>query len=267
VVRYNPCVLCPNPDLIVSIDQQARARWPSVVFDQDGFARRILELQIDESRLTAHGLDLYLVSAVLNSDRAALRAFDSILASVVGVAGRIDGSRSFIDDVGQELRVKLLTGREPKLRDYGGFGPLREWLRVAAMRTALNLKRSDRLLPTDDVPVAAVFDGLDDTQMKQRYLPKINAALELGIRELSVRERTLLRLHFADGLSIDRIGVIYHVHRATVARWLVAIRQNLLEGLQTRLGATCGLGATDLRSIYRRMRDDVHLTISRVLQA
>jgi RNA polymerase sigma-70 factor, ECF subfamily len=265
--RYNAPALSPKPEILLAIDRDARARWPRVAFDREAFLRHLERLEVHESRLSTHGVDLYLASAVLRGDREALRAFDGVLASIVGVAARIDASRSFIDDVGQELRVKLLTGDEPKLRSYSGVGSLREWLRVAALRTALNLKRSDRLLPTDDVPVTAILDGLDDAQMKKVYLPEINAALERVIRELSVRERTLLRLHFVDGLNIDRIAVIYRVHRATVARWLAAVRQQVLAELQTRLGEAHGLGSTDVRSLYRRMQDDVHVTISRVLRA
>jgi RNA polymerase sigma-70 factor (ECF subfamily) len=267
VAGYNEPALSLKPDLIAAIDQQARTRWPGVAFDREAFLRHVDRLEIDVARLSTHGVDLYLASTVLGGDREALRAFDTILASVVGVASRVDRSRSFLDDVSQELRVKLLTGNDPKLRGYSGVGPLREWLRVAALRTALNLKRSDRLLPTDDVPVAAVLDGLDDAQMRNRYLPELNAALERVIRELSVRERTLLRLHFVDGLNLDRIAVIYRVHRATVARWLVAVRRRLLEELQAVLGEAHGVGATDVRSLYRRMQDDVHVTISRVLRA
>jgi hypothetical protein len=48
---------------------------------------------------------------------------------------------------------------------------------------------------------------------------------------------------------------------------LVAAHGHLLDGLQAHLGETQGLRATDVRSLYRRMQDDVHLTISRVLQA
>ncbi len=267
VAGYNDAAMSLTPDLLASIDQQARARWPGVAFDRAVFVRHVDHLQVDSARLAAHGVDLYLASAALDGEREALRAFDAILDSVLGIARRVDSSRAFLDDVSQELRVKLLTGDAPKLRSYSAVGPLREWLRVAVMRTALNLKRSDRLLPTEDVPVAAVLDGLDDAQMKKRYLPELNAALEAVIRELSVRERTLLRLHFVDGFNIDRIAIIYRVHRATVARWLVAVRRRVLEELQTRLGESQGLDATDVRSLCRRMQDDMHVTISRVLQA
>ena len=260
-------VLSMKPEILNRIREQAQAQWPDLTFDFAVFERYAERIGVDDVHLSAHGLDLLLVSSVLDGRDQALRVFDKLLASVIVVVGRIDPARAFIDDVGQELRVKLLTGVEPKLWGYGAVGPLGEWLRVAALRTALNLKRSDRLLPTDDVPVAAVLDGFDDAQMKQFYLQELNGAIESGFRKLTVRERTLLRLHFVDGLNIERIGIMYGVHRATVARWLVTIRERLFEELRAHLASTHGLNDTDVRSLYRRMQQDVHVTISRVLRA
>lgn len=242
------------------------AKWPSVTFDKEAFGRHVAALGVDDARLHTHGMDLLLVSEVLQGNGQALQVFDVVLASVVTVVRRIDPAQSFIEEVTQELRIKLLTNPEPKLRGYGALGALVEWLRVAALRTALNLKRSDHLLPTDDVPVKAILVGVDDAHMKQLYLQELNAAVEHGFRRLSARERTLLRLHFIDGLSLDRIAVMYNVHRATVARWLVTIRQRLFDEVSEHLAVTHGLGQTDIRSLYRRMQDEVHVTISRVLQ-
>jgi len=52
-----------------------------------------------------------------------------------------------------------------------------------------------------------------------------------------VRERTLLRMPLVDRLNIDRLGVIYRVNRATVARWLVAIRRRLFEEVRRELAS------------------------------
>jgi RNA polymerase sigma-70 factor (ECF subfamily) len=254
-------------EIINRIREQARSRWPDLELDLEVFQQHVDRLGIDEVRLSSHGVDLLLASAVLDGNPAALRVFDSILASVAVIAGRVEPSRSFIDDVSQELRVKLLTGKTPKLLGYGAVGSLSEWLKVVALRMALNMKRSDHMLPTDDIPVAAVLGSFDDVQMKQFYLQELNEAIESCFNKLTVRERTLLRLHFVDGLNIERIGVMYGVHRATVARWLVTIRQHLFEELRERLALTHGLDTTDVRSLYRRMQQDVHVTISRVLQA
>ena len=75
----------------------------------------------------------------------------------------------------------------------------------------------------------------------------------------------MLRLHFIDGLNIERIGVIYRVNRATVARWLVAIRTRLFNEVRAELATKHGLDTADIKSLYRIMEQDVHVTMSRIL--
>jgi hypothetical protein len=58
---------------------------------------------------------------------------------------------------------------------------------------------------------------------------------------------------------------MYRVNRATIARWLVAIRRRLFEEVRRELGERHGLSTEGVKSLYRIMRDDVHVTISRVL--
>jgi RNA polymerase sigma-70 factor, ECF subfamily len=264
--EYSNVISNVHPETAKSIWQEARRRWPGVEFDGRAFEEYVARLQIDDVRLSAHGADVLLVSTVLRGHAPALATFDALLASVAGVASRIDSSPAFLDDVAQDVRVKLLIGLEPKLRGYSAIGSLAEWLRVACLRTALNLKRSDRLLPTEDIPSPNALDVFSDVHMKRFYLQEMNGAIERGFRQLSVRERMLLRLHFVDGLNIERIGVMYGAHRATVARWLVNIRERLFDQLREHLAATHGLSDTDVRSLYRILKSDVHVTISRVLQ-
>jgi RNA polymerase sigma-70 factor (ECF subfamily) len=49
-----------------------------------------------------------------------------------------DASATFVDDVRQALRVRLLVeaGGRARLADYAGRGPLRGWIGVAAARVA-----------------------------------------------------------------------------------------------------------------------------------
>ena len=72
-------------------------------------------------------------------------------------------------------------------------------------------------------------------------------------------------MHFVDGLNIERIGVVYNVNRATIARWLVAIRTRLFEEVRAELGSKHGLDTADVKSLYRLMERDVHVTMSRIL--
>jgi RNA polymerase sigma-70 factor (ECF subfamily) len=250
-------------------DAHARAleKWGGRVdLPAAGFERHVTRVQADGARLDAYGADLFLVAAVLEGVPNALAFFDGVLAAACTVAARIDAAPEFIDDVRQELRLKLLTGPEPKLRSYVGAGGLADWLRVAALRAAINLKRSDRLVATEQLPVESMLSDADAVPIKEWYRADFQRALEAGFQRLSARDRTLLRLHFVDGLNIERVGVMYGVHRATVARWLVGIKQRLFEQAKAELVDRHGLDTRDVKSLYRLLEREVHITISRILR-
>lgn len=244
--------------------ERGRARWPALALAPDAFGRHVERLALDEGQMSARAEDLFLLAAVLEQVPRAVGAFDECLAVAALVVARVDRTPSFIEDVLQEVRLKLLAGDAPKLWSYSALGPLMDWLRVVATRIALNLKRSDRLQPDDDLP-EAVLDGQEAAHLKSFYLEDLRRALEIGFGRLSVRERTLLRLHFIDGLNVERIGTVYRVHRTTIARWLVTIRSRLFEEVRGELGTKHGLDTADVKSLYRLMEEDVHVSMSRIL--
>jgi RNA polymerase sigma-70 factor, ECF subfamily len=216
--------------------------------------------------LAARAEDVFIVAAVLDRVPNADVRFEEQLKLAVRGAGRIDHEPSFLDEVQQELRVTLLTGAHPKLATYLAAGALLDWLRVVAVRLALNLKRKAHLPPADAFAEPQDQDHNHDAESIGRfYVEDLQRALELGFGQLSARERTLLRLHFVDGLNIDRIGTIYSVHRATIARWLVSIRRRLFVEAKAHLAGKHGLDTTDVRSLYRLMERDVHISVSRIL--
>src|SRR5687767_7886006 len=92
--------------------------------------------------------DLALAQACAAGDAAALRRFDDeILRPAVQAVRTIDAAPAFVDEVRQRLRAKLLVGDGTadgvaQIRQYAGRGALRGWVGVAAVRTALMMKRS-----------------------------------------------------------------------------------------------------------------------------
>jgi len=255
-------------DLIATAARNAyvrgQARWPDLALSLDGFRKHCTRLGLDEAQVAARAEDLFLVAAVLEQVPRAVAHFDDCLTAAASVVGRIDRDPSFIDEATQEVRLKLLTGDSAKLWTFSATGALVDWLRVVTTRVALNLKRSDRAKPEEDLP-EAVLTGQEAAQFRHWYLADIHGALEVGFRRLTPRERTLLRLHFVDGLNIERIGVVYRVNRATVARWLVAIRTRLFKEVREELASKHGLDTADVKSLYRIMQQDVHVTMSRLL--
>ena len=59
---------------------------------------------------------------------------------------RLGREPMFVDEVRQVLRTKLLVGdgAPPKIADYSGRGPLDGWVRAAAVRAAIDLKRREK---------------------------------------------------------------------------------------------------------------------------
>ncbi len=242
-----------------------RTRWAGVPLDQAAFEKHVLRLGLTDDVVSVRADDVFMVAAVLEGTANALERFDQYLATAAGFAARVDRTPAFIDEVKQELRVSLLTGADPKLWSYSGTGALADWLRVVAVRSALNMKRSAQPRSFGSPPEA--MPDQEAMQIKRWYLDDMRGALEAGFLRLSPRERTLLRLHFVDGLNIERIGAIYSVHRATVARWLVTIRRQLFEDAKAQLATKHGLDTADFRSLYRLMEEEVHLSVSRILSA
>src|SRR5439155_14139694 len=78
-----------------------------------------------------------------------------LLPKAVAAARSID-RRGIIDDLSSQLRDALLfsEGAARKLTQYAGTGPLANWVRTAAMRTALNLLNA----PKHESPAALTAD-------------------------------------------------------------------------------------------------------------
>src|SRR6185369_7238603 len=100
---------------------------------------------------------------------------------------------------------------------------------------------------------------------KERLRQPLAAALEAALAALGAREKTLLRLHIVDNLTIDEIGALYRVHRATAARWLVSIRGSVLDAIRGHLGLSARPTSSEFRSIVALLRDELHVSVERAL--
>jgi RNA polymerase sigma-70 factor (ECF subfamily) len=154
--------------------------------------------------------------------------------------------------------------RPPAILDYAGRGPLRGWLRVTATREVLRLlKRGGREVELEDRMLEAPTLGDDPAlaALKERYRDALANAFREALAALGARERTLLRYQLVDGLSIDDIGAIYQVHRATAARWLVKVRDELIDRTYRTLADRLGLDAADVPSVVRLVQSQLEVSV------
>ena len=258
-------------ELITQWCDEGRAAWPDVVLATDELAAacgsRDLASVVD-------GKELYLAAACARGNAAALRVFDELYApSVKQALRRLELGPDDHADVMQLVRVRLMVGqdgRAPRIVEYAGTGRLGALVFVAATRIGLNLLRARQRI--DDSDLASLDpadpDGLDlaDKLGKQAYRAELRTAFEAAVKQLERKERTLLRLSVIDGLSIDELGTMYRVHRATVARWIAAARENLTKLARDRFLALTGLSASDLASVGELVESQIHVSMERLLR-
>jgi RNA polymerase sigma-70 factor, ECF subfamily len=246
-----------------------RSAWPSVNLDRAAFAAHADRLEVRDEDLAAHGGDLYLAWACAAHDAAALAHLERAFLSQVDVYVRRLGLQTHaLDELRQELRIRLLLGSAPRIAQYSGRGPLGAWVRIVAIRVAASSMSRKTKEKTGDVDAlgALVADraGPEVAMMRHRYTDAFQVALERSLDALEPREKTILRMHFIDLLNIEAIGRVYRVHRATVARWLVGIRQKVLATLRQELSLELEATSAEFRSMLNVVRDDLGISLRRL---
>jgi RNA polymerase sigma-70 factor, ECF subfamily len=269
------------PELELRLEEllaTARAPWPELPLPAATFLRHLAERFPEGSSpvvalQTLHAADLYLACACAHGLPAAHAALDAhFLPKVDAAVARVGGSGDEAVEVRQRLRERLLTseeGRPPRIADYQGTGPLAAWLRAAAVRTALNLQRSDRRrarVEEEALAEGTVAGGdLELDYLRQRHQADFQAALAEALAALPTRERTVLRLHFVEGLSLERIGGMYQTHKSTVSRWLSRAREDVLADVRRRLAERLQLSGEELQSLLRAVRSQLDASLSALL--
>lgn len=252
--------------------RDGRQLWPDVAVADEDFARHLRALGADRDAIVRHGGDLFFALACARGDQAALRVFERrILPSLDRYLRRCGIQGAALDDARQKVRMRLFSDPNPRIAAYAGRGSLLGWLRVVATRVALDMVDSsdaERTRLGDHDALGRLVAAGGDPELgaaKSRMRASFQAALDEGLAGLSSRAKTVLRLHYVDGLNIDAIAAVYHVHRATVARWLVAIRSAVLANLRKKLSVTVRPTSSDFRSLAAALRDELHISMDRVL--
>lgn len=120
------------------------------------------------------------------------------------------------------------------------------------------LRRStpDASLDAKGFDIAGVLaSDVEVFQIRADYQSVLKDSFQCAVTARSDKDRTVLRLHVIDGLSIDVIGVVYDVHRATVALWLVRIRDELHDRTRRELMARVRIADAEIRKPGRKARE------------
>jgi RNA polymerase sigma-70 factor, ECF subfamily len=257
--------------------QDAQRAWPAVTLAFERFVAHGRQVGFspgprgDESDL-ANTADLFLACACGDGDRPAIEALE---AQYMGPARaslrRLDPRPDFIDDVMQELRAKLLLPPEPRILRYGGRGPLLAWIRVAASRIAIDSLRAVRddmaREPRDPDSLEKVDFGPEVQLLRAAYRESFQEAVSAALAGLTPKDRNLLRRHMIERMTLEEISGPYGVHPATVARRLMALREEIATAVRDHLAIRHRSegGATSMESMAQAIRSEVYVSLAPLL--
>ncbi|HVV87571.1 MAG TPA: helix-turn-helix domain-containing protein [Kofleriaceae bacterium] len=246
----------------------ARARWPLVTLDPAAFAR-FLAARVDADELASACVDdLLLADACLRGDRAALGAFEALLAQVPAWVRRPAGPA--IDELTQRLRTSLLVGADAGLAGYRGRGALHAWLRVCALRLLRKLDAEGRAQPLEDVPAeqapaARTADPVRALAGAEAG-PVLADALGRALASLTSKQRALLRLRHTAGVTDEQIGRMYGVHQSTATRWIAAAHEAVALSVRHHLRDQLRLRADEVDSIVGAGQSRLDVSLSALLR-
>jgi len=257
---------------------EAKGRWPDVTVDPRRFVTHWAAQLARASDVGAaieqlHLADLYLAFGCAEGDTCALRSFGTLLSSVAGAVRSVDGTPSFVDEILQRLRTRVLVpedGKSPRILDYAGRGSLENWLRAGALRLALNARRDARRGP-EPLPEASLWEPAAPTAdrtlelLRGKYATEFGTALRAAFASLEPGERNVLRMHFLEGLSLNQIAAMYQVNKSTISRRMAKARETLLERTRSQLERALALPSTELDSLLEQLGPRLDLSLSSVL--
>jgi RNA polymerase sigma-70 factor, ECF subfamily len=278
VARFRTALPHVQPDAWIDTLRSAHADFcaanPSLTFPIEHFVQRAVDAAKDELDPERALRELTLTDLL---SVCALEAGCADASGLLGILRRAVESARLPHGVGKDdvlsaVVEKLLVSDGHNalgIAKYSGRGSLEGWLRIVATRTALNMQRARGAEEKREEKTMTEMLGLERSpelsflQEEQRKVLTVAAAR--AIASLSPDERDALRMSVYDGLSIDDIGRILDVHRSTVARWLVAVRERLRIDVEKALREGQGLSDSDVASMMNLALSQLDISVKRLL--
>jgi RNA polymerase sigma-70 factor (ECF subfamily) len=259
-------------DPIAELCARARAAHPDLALD-DGVLAASITRHIGDGDPAAFCAgcridELAMADLAAAGDSAAIAKLERQCATTLAAVTRrfaIPGHGA--DDLLQTLRTKLYVP-PAALALYNGQGSLDSWLRVIATRLFIDLtRRKDRAreLPADGELELVAASDLSLDAVKAEYRDAVAAALVDAVRALEPGDRHLLRQHLVSNLTIDQLGTVLGIHRATAARRLSRARDDLAAKTRELLGARLRLDERELSDMLGLVMSNLDISIGKLL--
>ena len=263
-------------EIVARHHRTARAAYPDVEVAADRFAaelaRRLGAAASLEQLARLRADHVYLAIACSDGDDVAIRRLDAeFLDEVDHCAQRLRATPDQATEVRSHLRRILFVsepGRPAATSSFSGKGDLRAYVRVIATRELIRtINKGRREVGVEDEVLDLLSPPSDPelVYLRDHYRADVDAAMRAALIGLAEQPRALLRYHLLDGWSIDRIGALYGVHRATAARWVTAAREALGEAIRVEVARRLDISLDEVASIVRLVQSRIDVSLARLL--
>jgi RNA polymerase sigma-70 factor (ECF subfamily) len=176
-------------------------------------------------------------------------------------------ARTNADEIRQQMRERLLVARPDapaRIGGYEGRGSLASWVKVATLRAASNVRRAEQpeVELADEIPAAAITEVPELRVMAGEYRSAFRAAFRAAFAALPAEERTVLRLHFLDGVTVRQLAPMLNVSSATAGRRLLSAQTKLGELVLAELAVAVAVPRADLESAVRAIVSRLDVSLS-----
>jgi RNA polymerase sigma-70 factor (ECF subfamily) len=291
VARRNDLAALPGWEarLDAALDEPARTLRGDWVARDEFAAELAARLDADDEPIARwwdhlRPADLYLACACARGVDGALERFERMFGEEIArTAQRFERPGLPADDLIQSLRAKLFAmpggdgvhprapdGR-PRIAMYTGQGFLQNWLRVTTTRTFIDCCRGQPESP--EVPIRnELVDVLQEPKgdpelllLKREHMKHFKASFAEAVAALDGADRLLLKQHLVERLTIDQLGALYHLHRASAARRIAKAREALLAATRIALARRLGLPPERLASVLELVASRLEASVERLL--
>jgi RNA polymerase sigma-70 factor (ECF subfamily) len=262
---------------LAQLRNAARAAYPDLAVDAASFAaelaRRLGATATPEVLARVRADHVHLAIACVAGDPRAICRFEAeFLDEVAAAAGRLRARPDQADEVRGQLRRLLFVGepgRPAALREFSGRGDLRSYLRVIATRELVRvINKGRREIGVADeafLDMLSPAAGPELGYLREHYRADVEAAMRAALAALPEQPRALLRYSVVDGWTVDRIGALYGIHRATAARRVASAREALGAAIRTELAARLAISIAEVDSIVRLVQSRIEVSLERLL--
>ncbi len=260
---------------LVELWERGRDAWPDVPLDARAFATYVGERASAKLAPVAavgevRAADAFLACACTIGLPSAIRAFDSNLLSRVPLfLGSLRKRPDVVDETRQQLLEKLFVaepGKPAKISSYGARGALEGWVRVVAIRVALNIVEAERSNDSLDANTVALGGNPELELLKLKYRDEFVAAFREAMASLPKRDRTMLRFTYVEQVTPARIGEVYGVHRTTALRWVESAHGEVLARTRTGLMARLDVSPSECDSLIELMKSQLDVTLGALVR-